>query len=298
MLIEYSTLTGRGYGHHGFAALEGDVQPSLFGNSCRWSASARLGENNDLGESLLVSKSALLCSFSLVSREAFDESRQYTKALPSIIKCSLLAFYSRFLVSRKARWLLCSVVGALVIFTLGFILVSSIPRFMALTDYIAKTTIFGRNPVKAVWYPFEPQYDNSRVCTCKLLSVIYSSFHAFIDFLILVIPIPILWGLKINKRTKGIHCKLWDNREYCILTQNSSRPRCCVYDWIFLICNNTCTPRTSRSVQGNNRLCAARVETDNLLDLERDRDKYSFDMRQFARSVSIVEASVQEACRV
>ena len=103
--------------------------------------------------------------------------------------------------------MLCSVAGVLIAFTLGFVLVSPTSKFVTLADYFEKTTIFGRNPVKAVWYPFEPQYSNSRVCTCKLLSVIYSSFHAFIDFLILVIPIPILWGLKINKRTKGIHRK-------------------------------------------------------------------------------------------
>ena len=80
MLIKYSTLIGRCYNYHGFATLEGDVQPSLPGNSCGRSASTRLGKNHDLGKSLLVSKSALLRSLSLVGLKLYRSIEQDTNA--------------------------------------------------------------------------------------------------------------------------------------------------------------------------------------------------------------------------
>ena len=46
----------------------------------------------------------------------------------SITKCSLLAFYSRFVISRRMIGLLSIIVGLLISFTLGFILVSALEK--------------------------------------------------------------------------------------------------------------------------------------------------------------------------
>ena len=70
----------------------------------------------------------------------FDDVRKEICSWPfSLIKASLLAFYSRFLISKKALWLLYFILGSLVAFTLGFILVSITSNGMTLAKNLLRS---------------------------------------------------------------------------------------------------------------------------------------------------------------
>lgn len=70
-------------------------------------------------------------------------------------------------------------------------------------DYGDKARLMSKDPPIAVWYPYDPKYEGKVVCSCAKLAIINSSFQAFFDIIILLIPIPIFKMLKPSYNLKG-----------------------------------------------------------------------------------------------
>lgn len=66
-----------------------------------------------------------------------------------------------------------------------------------------KAKLMSKDPPIAVWHPYDPKYDGKVVCSCAKLAIINSSFQAFFDIIILLIPIPIFKILKPNYNLRG-----------------------------------------------------------------------------------------------
>ena len=70
-------------------------------------------------------------------------------------------------------------------------------------DFGKKAKLMSKSPPIAVWHPYDPKYAGKTVCSCPKLAVVNSSFQAFFDIAILIIPIPIFKTLKLNYNLKG-----------------------------------------------------------------------------------------------
>ena len=102
-----------------------------------------------------------------------------------LVKQSILLLYRR--VFNQAKGTFAWVIDGSLIFTFGF----SMACIFAI--------IFACSPVNKLW---DYRVTGGHCLNAKALAISHAALNIFTDLLILVIPIPIVWRLQLNVRTK------------------------------------------------------------------------------------------------
>lgn len=103
-----------------------------------------------------------------------------------LIKCAILAFYRRITIEHKHRYAQYALGFCIIAFTVAFIV----------------ATFLGRDPPKAVWYPYDPRFPSPDRCSCAVLAVANSSLQALFDIVILAFPVWFFRKLMLTRRIK------------------------------------------------------------------------------------------------
>lgn len=67
---------------------------------------------------------------------------------------------------------------------------------------VFQATFLGRDPPKAVWYPYDPRFPSPDRCSCAVLAVANSSLQALFDIVILAFPVWFFRKLMLTRRIK------------------------------------------------------------------------------------------------